>query len=205
MWEKIVETLSHWLEATSPARKVADVAVAFIIALLAGSLFVAYKAEGEIRRLAIKALDKTPELDNETAGKLIEPLLKDCQRAGGIAVAVFSVDLAGNTTKLTGYAGPAELKERFPRLKLGLDKAPFIYSGMADSQVVIASSMMEGNSTVVYHPESDITIVSVPIPEKHHAFLAGFVMCGIKGKVSEDSAEVVNVKLLLSDFSQRVL
>jgi len=205
MWDNITSFIAHWFEATSPARKVADVAVAFIIALLGGSLYLAYNAEGEIRRLAIKALDKTPELDAGTASKLLEPLLKDCERAGGIGVAVFSVDLAGNTTRLVGYAGPANLKERFPRLKLGLDKAPFIHAGMAESQVIIASSMMEGNSTVVYHAESDITMVSVPIPEKHHAFLAGFVMCGIHGKVSEDSAEVVNVKLLLSDFSQRVL
>ena len=205
MYDKLLEGITHWFESVSPARKVADVAVAFLIAFMAGSLFLAYNAETDIRRLAIKALDKTPELDADRARILAVPLFADCQKAGAIAVAVFRVDLASNTTRLVVYSGPEQFREKFPRLKAGFDKVPFIFSGMPESQVEIASSMMTGVPEITYYPAADATLVVVPIPDRTNAFLAGFVMAALPGKVADDAPAISNIRLLLSEFSGSVL
>ena len=201
MWEKITEAISHWFEATSPARKVADVAVAFVIAILGGSVYLAYNAESDIRRLAVKALDKQPELNADLAKKLAIPLFADCQKSGAIALAVFKVDLAGNTTRLVTFLGPDQIKEKFPRLKSGLDKVPFIFEGMPSGQLQVASSMMTGTWDVAYNEAADVTLVAVPIPEQTHAYLAGFVMVALQGKVPSDSPIISNIRLLLSDYA----
>ena len=201
MWEKIAEVISHWFEATSPARKVADVAVAFIIAILGGSVYFAYNAESDIRRLAVKALDKQPELNTDLAKRLAIPLFTDCQKSGVIALAVFKVDLAGNTTHLVTFLGPDQIRDKFPRLKSGLNKVPFIFQGMPDNQLQVASSMMTGTWDVAYNPAADVTLIAVPIPERTNAYLAGFIMAALPGKVADDSPTISNIRLLLSDYA----
>ena len=205
MYEKIIDALSHWMEATSPARKVADIAAAFLLAIMAGSLFLAYNAESDIRRLAVKALDKTPELNRDLANKLSDPLLADIQKAGGLAVACFRVDLASNTTSLVFYKGPEQLKSKFPRLKSGFDKVPFVFSGMPQAQLDLAAAMMTGGAETTYYAEAEATLIAVPIPDKTNAFLAGFCMAALPGKHAEESPEVTNIRMLLSDFSGSVL
>ena len=205
MYDKLIEAGSHWLEATSPARKVADIAVAFLLAFMAGSLYLAYNAESDIRRLAIKALDKSPEIDADRAKQLAGPLFADCQKAGAIAVAVFKVDLAANTTRLVSYAGPEQFRDKFPRLKSGFDKVPFIFPGMPESQVEIASSMMTGVPEIAYYPAADVTLIVIPIPDKAGQFLAGFVMAALPGKVADEAPAISNIRLLLSEFSSSVL
>ena len=205
MYDKLIEFISHWFENVTPARKVADVAVAFLIAFMAGSLLLAYNAESDIRRLAIKALDKTPELDTELVKKLAVPLFSDVQKAGGIALAVFHVDLASNTTRLIVYNGPETLKSVFPRLKAGFDKSEWISGAMSPAQLEIAASLMNGVGEVTYYPSADVTLVAIPIPDQKGSFLCGFVMAAIPGKVAEDAPVLANVRLLLSEFSHAVL
>jgi len=205
MYDKLVEAITHWFEATSPARKVADVAVAFLIAFMGISLYIAYNAETDIRRLAIKAMDRQPELDADLVKKLAAPLSIDVQKAGAVAIAVFKVDLSANTTRLIVYNGPETLKTAFPRLKAGFDKSEWISGAMAPAQLEIAASLMNGTGEVTYYAAADVTLVAIPIPDKAGSFLCGFVMAAIPGKVSEDAAVLANVRLLLSEFSHSVL
>lgn len=205
MYEKLIGYINDWFTHTSPARKAADIFVAFLIAIMAGSLYLAWMAESDIRRLAIKALDKTPELNSDLAKRLSVPLFTDSQKSGAIAIAVFKVDLASNTTHLVVYSGPEQMREKFPRLRSGLEKVPFVFQGMPDEQLQIASSMMTGTWDISYIEGANVTLVSVPIPDQTNAFLAGFVMAALPGKVADDAPIVANIRLLLSDFSREVL
>lgn len=205
MYDKLIEFISHWFESVSPARKVADVAVAFLIAFMAGSLLLAYNAESDIRRITLKALDRQPELDTDRVKKMAVPLSADVQKAGAVAVAVFKVDLASNTTRLIVYNGPETLKSVFPRLKAGFDKSEWISGAMSPAQLEIAAAMMNGTPETTFYPAADVTLVSIAIPDKAGSFLCGIVMAAIPGKVSEDAPVLANVRLLLSEFSHAAL
>lgn len=204
MKDQALAAITHWIETTSLPRKFADIIAVFTIGLLGGALYFAWNAESDIRRLAIQALNRAPELDGEAARHHAAALLADVQRHGGEAVAIWRVDLPGNTTTLVAFAGADSLKEKFPRLQGG-NRVQFIGPAMPPAQQRIVSSLMTGNPDHGYYEPANVTLVACPVPNRSGSYLAGIAMAALPGKHNGSDSAVASIKQVLSDYSERVL
>ena len=204
-YDKILTWVLHWIEATPTWRKLADAIVVSIVALLAGSLHIAYKSEGDFRRVALASLSRMPVLDRDSVRRRVPEMFAALKDFDAKLVAVFEVDLSANVSTLIAFEGEGGPRANFEKMIGHYQKRTFISGDLHAVGLMAMGELMAGNKVVCADPiDLEDTTLFVPIPDRAGAFLAGFIVVVWDGKLSAtESFEINQGKLICSEYAGR--
>lgn len=204
MREKIVEYIYHWFREVSPARKALDVGIAFLIAILGGLLFLAYKSEADLRRIAVQSLSRMPVLDREAVKLNIQPMYTALSDFDVHLVAVFEVDLSTNVSTLVAHKGEGAAQDDFNKMVGHYGKRPFISGDLGEIGLMAMGALMRGDKVVCPDPVNEShTTLFIPIPDRAGSFLAGFVVVVWDKAVDDNTLSVNQAKLIVGEYSNK--
>lgn len=202
MKEKIAEYIYSWFRETSPSRKLLDAVVAFVIALLAGSLYLAYESEADLRRIAVKSLSRMPTLNRDKIKEDLPAMYSALEEFDVQLAAVFEVDLSANIATLVEHKGKGKAKENFDKMVGSRRKRPFVSGDLHEIGLMAMGSLMRGDKVVCPDPiDPTMTTLFVPIPDRAGSFLAGYIVIVWDKPVDDNTLESNQAKLIIGEYT----
>lgn len=209
----LVATAIDWFMSKPPLRKLQDIAIATLAALVIGVAWTAYQNRDEIVKEIVN-VNRGPHLDVQKAAEALPRLWNKIDRLGCIAVQVYAVNLEANTIELVAVDGRDRALIDAVR-KAGV-RTTFISTSLGDEgdAMRVAAAIMQGDPTFGKQPLEQhrgvdfptVHALFVPLPDEPGTILQGVVVCNwdITSDVDEDSIDVRTARLEVMEYASGV-